>query len=148
MDILIVVLIGMGVTLQAGLNRSIAGEFGFPASTLMNNTVIVLVSLVLFLFAKFFYNGNNPIFKTRWPAFSDAQWWWVVPGICGFAIVFGAPYLISKIGAAKVFLCLILGQMIGSVLWDLYVEKLNIPMLRWFGLVLSTVGAMIVVLSK
>ncbi len=114
----------------------------------MNNFIIVIYSLVFFLVLKYFYQGSNPILKAKWPDLSAFQWWWLVPGICGFAIVFGAPYMISKIGAAKVFLSLILGQMIGSIMWDIYVEKLNIPMMRWIGLVVSTIGAIIVVMAK
>lgn len=144
----IVICIGLGLTLQAGLNRNIAADYGFPISAMMNNLVIFSVSLIFVLGLIYFYNGSSPVLKFQIPGFAQLKWWWFIPGLCGFAAVFGSPYMISQIGAAKVFICLISGQLLGALLWDLLVEKIQIPFMRALGIVLSFIGALCVVLSK
>jgi len=71
------------------------------------------------------------------------EWWYLLPGICGFALVMGIPWAIPRIGATRVFLFVVVGQMIASLVWDLIVEKKTPDIQRLVGAALAIGGLLV-----
>lgn len=138
-----VFLLGAFATLQAGFNRQIADSWGFVSATLWNNIVLFIVSLSIFLLVKFFPQGFPEILRNKEP-FVNFQWWYILPGLFGFSLVFGLPFAVSKLGATKVFIFLVAGQILCSLVWDLYIEKIPVTYLRVIGVALTLIGAICV----
>ncbi|MEQ1724003.1 MAG: DMT family transporter [Pseudobdellovibrio sp.] len=106
------VFIGMMAVLQGGLNRQISGKYGLHVAFLINSLVFLVIA------------GSYWFFSSR-TATADfkMEWWYIFPGIFGAMLVFGIPWAIPQIGALRVFLCLVGGQMVMSLLWDSFIEK-------------------------
>ena len=62
------------------------------------------------------------------------RWWYFIPGLCGFLIVFGIPYGIIRIGALLTITLMICTQIITSIFWDTFVEQIPLsPSGFWEG---------------
>lgn len=108
------IFIGMMAVLQGGLNRQISGKYGLSTAFLINSLVFLVIAGTYWFLSASARAGNDS-FKM--------EWWYIFPGIFGAMLVFGIPWAIPQIGALKVFLCLVGGQMIMSLLWDTFIEK-------------------------
>ena len=139
-------LIGLGVVVQAGLNRQIAGQWGLAASTLMNALVLTFGALVLFTVAarwpQLLPGGFALNFQSKF-----APWWVIVPGLIGLGLVVGGPWCIARWGAVHTFTLIISAQLLASLVWDLKVEGLPISRERMVGVALTWAGVILAVRS-
>lgn len=141
--------VGMGAAavLQAGLNRQIGGAWGLPIATLMNSMILTLAAIGTYLFVRFSGWGVPELFRIR-DGFPRISWWYFVPGILGFTLISGMPYSIARIGALKTFVFFIGAQLVMSIVWDLWVEKIPISWSRVTGIVLVFLGSLLVVIRR
>ena len=51
-----------------------------------------------------------------WP--KKFEIWMLLPGFLGFLIVAGVPWSMSKIGATRVFVILVITQLLVALVWD------------------------------
>lgn len=139
---LIPLFLGAGGVLQAGLNRQLARESGLSLAVLLNGALLTavaaLVALVSYRYPQLFPAYLPP----RWEALA-LRWWLVVPALCGVALLIGIPALIPKLGATGVFLCIVVGQMLFSLLWDQQVERLPLDPRRIAGVGLALAGLLL-----
>lgn len=135
-------LLGAVAVLQGGLNRQIAREWGLSSAIFLNSIILLLIALSFVIACIFFPQMFPAAFVPRLN-FSQWRWWYIIPAFCGFALVAGIPALIPKLGAAGVFLCIVVGQMIFSLIWDIKIENLPIDSRRLIGVGLAFIGLLI-----
>lgn len=146
-SIIIPLLIGSFGVLQNTLNKNIAANMGLPLALVINNIVLLLSSLFFFFILKLPGDDRLPgIFRTKLTEnFWNPQY--VVPGLLGFFIIVTAPWSIEKVGATKVFVMIIVAQVVTSLAWDYWVESTAMPPMRLAGALIAAIGAFIAVKS-
>jgi transporter family-2 protein len=136
----------IGIT-QGMINRQMSANIGLTQTVFIGNIVTILVCVVLVMLVKFFPQAFPEIFQFR-SGPTSFKWWYIIPGIFGFIIVAGLPYAIYKLGAVKVTVGLIVAQMVVSVLWDIFVEKIPLNLAKSLGLLLAGLSTLLITLSK
>ena len=115
--LLLAVVAGAGVTVQAIVNARLGAAFGAPIWGAMTQFVVGLTVLLL------------AAAITRQPApntgsVGQLPWWLWTGGLFGALFIFATVYLTPKFGAALTMSCAILGQLMAAVLIDHF---------GWFG---------------
>lgn len=136
-------LLGVAAVLQAGLNRQISTHWGLAGATLFNTVVLLGASLALVVLVRI-RPELFPSFFTLKGGLGAIRWWWLLPGLCGLALVGGIPWAISRVGAFPVFLGLLGGQMVMSLLWDALVEGHPVTVIRILGAGMALLAAWMV----
>ncbi len=139
-------ILGFAVVLQSGMNRKIAGLYTLPIATLLNCLILTSLGVGVYWLSRRLSTGESG--ETFVRALSKFQWWYVVPGACGFALITGLPYSVSRIGAMKTFLVFLVAQIIFSLLWDAYFEGYVISTAKILGMAIALLGVVVVILSK
>lgn len=130
--------------LQAGLNKKIAQEWGLPAAAWLNAGVVFLATCLILLLP-FLSKSQQLPFQLRLESFS---WWYLIPGLCGLALIFGGPYSMQKWGATHTFILFISAQLLASLVWDWKVENREISLTRYLGIAITWIGALITLWKK
>jgi bacterial/archaeal transporter family-2 protein len=125
--------VGVAAVVQGGLNRQLAKSMPLASAVLINGIIFCISAFIYWYFRR----EESP--SGLWP------WWILIPGVCGFFLVIGIPYGISRLGATPVFICLIASQIVASVVWDLTIEGHAISMARWVGAGLAMLGAIVMI---
>lgn len=135
--------IGCLGVLQNTLNKKIAGSIGLPVALVINNLVLLACSLSLYFFLRWQAADSLPeIFRSK-PGHVGPTI--LLPGIFGFLIIATAPWAIERVGATRVFIMVIVAQVITSLLWDYWMESASIAPSRVAGAVIAAVGAFLAV---
>ena len=110
--VVIAVLIGAALSMQPVINSVSAGilNSAFAAATFS-----LLLSAVT-VFALWWFSGA----PTRPGQRFDLPWWAIFGGLIGAAFVSGGAILVPVMGATAFFVCLIAGQLAGSVFADTF----------------------------
>jgi transporter family-2 protein len=136
-------LLGVAAVLQGGLNRQISGHWGLAAAALFNTLVLLAAVGGLLVWSRL-HPETLPAFFQLKGGLAQIRWWWVLPGLCGFALVAGIPWAISRLGAFPVFLGILGGQLVMSLAWDAFVERRPVTLVRLAGAGLAILGAWLV----
>lgn len=141
--------IGLGIVgiLQGAINRQVSTYIGVAQATLITNVATVFICMAFYLFAKHYSASLPPLFQLKAPI-TTYKWWFIFPPIFGFLIVAGMPYAISELGAVKVTVGLIAAQMVTSVLWDIFVEDINLNFMKIAGIIFAFISVVFITLSK
>jgi uncharacterized membrane protein YdcZ (DUF606 family) len=145
--IAIPLVLGCLAVLQSGLNRILTESWGLPVTVAFNSLTLLGCSAIILALVKWFPQFFPASFNLP-ESLGSFRWWWLIPGICGYAIVMGLPYGIAKIGAGKTFLGLVVAQIIAGVLWDHFMEDRAAGMLKILGSLICIAGAAMVLLTK
>ncbi len=137
--LLIPLTIGSIGVLQGTLNRAMGQSIGLAPAITINSIFVILIALTLHTLVRWRPELFPELFHDRF-AFSELSAWMVLPGIFGFCIIAGLPWAISKLGAARVFLAVIVAQVVVSMIWDAVVSKEPISLTRGLGAVLTIAG--------
>jgi len=141
------IIVGSIVVIQGGMNRELAASWGLPGMMLLNSVMYLLASLGFFLVARFQLFPLSPVFKDK-NSFESFSLWFLLPGAFGFIIVLGVPMAIAKFDTLKVFICLVAAQMITSLLWDKFVDGIDLSFTRILAAAVTLVGASINLFTK
>jgi transporter family-2 protein len=125
--------------LQATINRQVAKEFGLSQAVFFNTLILLAVSVIA-LFTVKTWDLPALQMQTGEGRFSNLSWWHLLPGVFGFCLVAGIPLAIQRIGALQVFVGLIAAQMIVSLLWDRFIDGVEINLYRVIGALLSIIA--------
>ena len=125
-------ILGVMAVIQGGLNRQISGHWGLASATLFNSIVLLVASVALFALANW-QPARLPDFFHMKGSFAAFHWWYLIPGLCGLALVAGIPFAINRLGAFSVFLGIVGGQLVMSLVWDALVEHRPVTLLRLAG---------------
>lgn len=135
-------MIGVLGVLQNTWNRQISQSLGIPIALIVNNLVLLACSLILFAIIKMLPANSLPnLFYEKEAWLSTINWKNLLPGIAGILIIATAPVAIEKAGALKVFLGIIVAQIIMSIIWDYFVEEIPATPLRLAGALVTIIGA-------
>lgn len=140
--IVLTLLLGTLAVLQGALNRIVAKSWGLTAAILFNNLVILAVASAFYLAVKF----NPRFFPASFagkPELASFSWYYVLPGLFGFALVAGIPLAIGAIGALDAFVIMVCAQMATSLAWDFIVEGIAPAWPRVAGAGLSIAGVFV-----
>jgi bacterial/archaeal transporter family-2 protein len=137
-------LLGAASIVQSSLNKAIGETKGLSTACVVNGAVVVCASLLVFIVSYLF-----PQYFAEVITFNQAnkwifKWWYLIPGLLGFIAIFVIPLEMIKIGALPVFLGVIAGQIVFSLLYDYYFQKTPIETIRIVGAILTFVGAVLV----
>ena len=141
------ILAGVFGVWQAGMNKVVADSLGFPGSLLFNGVFFLVFNLIFFAIVFVKPKSFPAQFAIQW-AFEDFRWWWVIPGLMGFALVMGLAVSIGRIGAVQTFVVSIAAQIFASIAWDLFQGDHQINKVRLAGAAVTMVGAIIATLSQ
>jgi len=134
------ILIGAAFACQPAINAVAAKGLGsaLPA-TVLSVGITFGVSVVIMV-----ATGTVPAIGT----FSTLPWWVIIGGLIGVLVVAGGAAIVPVTGAALFFVCMIAGQLLGSVLLDHFgafgLEQNQISWPRVFGVVLTFGGVLLV----
>jgi transporter family-2 protein len=140
--VVIVVMIGAAVPVQAGLNALMARHAGHPLLGGITNTIVATLVLLAFIsLFRLFAPLTDP---ARTDTLANAPWWVWCGGILGATFVFSALFFAPRMGAAAYVSASIVGTMTASLLIDHYgllaFEARPIEAMRIVGAVLVVVG--------
>lgn len=135
--------LGLAAVLQGGLNRQIAGQWGLAATALLNILVLLVAVGALLALVRLRPAALPDLFALK-GGLAQFRWWWIFPGLFGFALVTGIPYAISRLGAFPVFLGILVGQMVTSLAWDALLEGRPLTATKVCGAALAVVAAVLV----
>lgn len=141
-EFLIPIYIGVVGLLQGSLNKEMSLEIGAAHSVLIGMIISVILGVGFYFVVKLNpgYFSDFYIIKKGLDAW---QWWYIFPGILGFTIVLLLPHGIHAMGAVKFTILLVAAQMIFSVCWDIWVEKMPISTFKWLGMFFAFVSVFI-----
>lgn len=141
------VFLGVLAVIQAAINRRIATHWGLASAVVTNNLVILTLGLIFFGVVRLAPQAFPELIRVKggWESFSL---WFLIPGICGFALVSGIPLAFHRIGALEVFVLVISSQILTSILWDRWVEGHPVTWSRAGGALLVVLGAALVAFKK
>lgn len=138
--------VGTVTVLQGTLNRKMGMEMGLGSALALNSVIVLFLGLGLY--------GGVRAFPQYFPAIFHGELqleklagWMILPGIFGFCIIAGIPWAISKLGAAKVFVGIVVAQVTVSMLWDTLIEGKPLSWMRIAGALLAIVGVVLVSLD-
>jgi bacterial/archaeal transporter family-2 protein len=131
---------------QAGMNKVVADSLGFTASLLFNGVFFLVFNGLFFLIVW----GRPSAFPSEFAirlAFEDFKWWWLLPGLMGFALVMGLAVSVGRIGAVQTIVISVAAQVFASIIWDMWDGDFQLNQWRLIGAGLTLVGAVIATLS-
>ncbi|MFT5113472.1 MAG: transporter family-2 protein [Parasphingorhabdus sp.] len=134
--ILAAVCIGAALSLQPPINATMARTLGNPllAATISISISLIVVTVLWLAWGK----GAGELVKFR-----DLPWWVFVGGIIGVVFVTGSIVVAPVLGVAVFFVCVVAGQLMGSMLVDhlgafgLAIKPISAIKLIGLGLVLA-----------
>ena len=142
--LLAAILIGMAFACQPAINSVAAKALGSPwPATVLSVAITLLAAILVMLVTK-----TTPSAQM----FAALPWWIVIGGIIGVLVVGGGVAIVPVTGVALFFVCLIAGQLIGSLILDqigafgLEVRQISLP--RLAGVVLTFAGILLVRFSS
>lgn len=136
-------ILGAAVLCQAILNRQVSESLGLATVVLINAGVFFAAAALLWLGTRVMPDVF-PDFLKPGSAGLDARASLIVPGLCGFVLVLGAPWALQKVGPSKTFVLLVGSQILLSVLADKWIFDLDPAWTKWLGASLALAGAVLV----
>ncbi|MEO0916267.1 MAG: DMT family transporter [Pseudomonadota bacterium] len=136
----IAVLIGAAFACQPAINAAAAKVLGAPwPATVISVAITLAASVVVMLSTR-----TTPSVDQM----TALPWWIVLGGLIGVLVVGGGVAIVPVTGAALFFLCLIAGQLLGSVLLDHFgafgLQVREISLQRLAGIALTFAGILLV----
>ncbi len=131
--------------IQASLNKQLALDIGLAQTTFIGMSISFILGLGFYIFVKENPQAFPSFFEVKRPI-TYFKWWYIFPGMMGFFIILSLPGPIKEIGAVKVTILIIAGQIIASSFWDYFVENLTLNAFKALGIffaILSVVFTMI-----
>lgn len=144
---LLPIILGGAAVMQAVLNKTIAGTNGLSTACLINGFVVAVCAAIFFLLVYWFPDYFPEIIHIR-KTEQTFQWWYLIPGLIGFSLILVIPLVITEVGALSVFLGIIAGQIIVSLVWDARFENIPVNGIRLAGAMMTFVGALLVAWKK
>ncbi|MFW7379866.1 MAG: DMT family transporter [Oligoflexus sp.] len=133
--------LGLAAVAQGGLNKRIITYWSLTPTVILNNFTLLMTSVFIYGLAKSFPHYLPATLRIKEPELF--AWWYFIPGVLGYSLVAGIPFLIGKIGAGQVFIGLISAQLVGSLLWDHFLESKSLGWREIAGSLIVMSGALL-----
>lgn len=149
MSFAIIIPFALGIIgiMQGFLNKQMSLTIGVAHATLLTCIMTVLISAPFYFLVKYYPQYFPDFFHVKEGLSFFKNWYWI-PGTLGFFIVAGLPFAFAKYGAVKVTILLIAAQMMASVGWDVFVEKIPVVTQKILGMVLAFGSVLLITLAK
>jgi len=147
LKILPIILGGAGV-IQAVMNKDVAAVYGLSLASLINGVIVVFCAVFVFILVQYFPAYFPDILVFNKNKIKSFEWWYLIPGVIGFFLVLLVPLAIMEVGTLPVFLGIIAGQIVVSIVWDAYYENIPVNTIRVAGALLTFMGALLVLWKK
>lgn len=138
---LLPVLVGVAITIQAGINSQLRQAIGNP----------LVASLISFLGGTLLLAIMVLFTKNSWPnpaLYGNVQWYKFSGGLLGVFVVFVALFTVKEIGAANMFVLIVAGQLLTALLMDhfglLGMKGNPVSLQKIIGILLVVAGAFLV----
>lgn len=141
--ILLPILVGVAVVVQAGLNRQIGAQWGLAGAVLLNSAVVLVLSLALFAFVKLRPDAVPEFLRVPDAPGRVEGWRALLAGALGVTIVLGLPWGFARLGALEVILTVMVAQVAASLVWDWRVEGIGVQPLRVVGALVALGGVVL-----
>jgi uncharacterized membrane protein YdcZ (DUF606 family) len=137
-------MIGAAGVLQNTINKKIGMQMGVPLALVLNNLILLACSTALYFTLRSLPQQSLPeLFRAK-ENWGDLRWpILLLPGFFGFFIIATAPWAIERAGATRVFIGIIVAQIVVSILWDLLADAVPVSPMRLGGALLALVGALL-----
>lgn len=145
--LLIPLFIGAVAVLQGTLNREMANIMGLGSAILVNSILVLFLGGGIYALARFRPEWVPELFRGEL-VWDKMTWWMVLPAIFGFCIIAGIPWAMSKLGASKVVVAMVVAQIVVSMLWDLLVDHKPLGWMRVVGGLLAIAGVVLVSMDR
>lgn len=137
--------IGALGVLQNTMNKKLSEVMSLPLALVVNNIILLACSLGFFFVVRLLPESALPELLRDKGSWQAGGWKILLPGAFGFFIIAAAPWAIEKAGATKVFIGIIVAQIVASILWDQLVESIPASPVRIAGAVIAFLGALLAV---
>lgn len=138
---------GVAGVIQNGLSKRLSERAGLSSALHISNLIVLVGGLLILSTIAHLGKGEFASLLKMKLNFRTWTWWFLVPGIMGLFVITVAPFLILKIGALKLFVAFVFGQIIASALWDHFIEGIAFDRWRLVGSTLALAGAVAVSFS-
>jgi uncharacterized membrane protein YdcZ (DUF606 family) len=129
--------LGSLTVFQPLLNRMIAEQRGLGIAAWTNGLVLLVISSVLVI-AIYFWSDHSPeILALKSGAW---HWYYIFPGLMGFALVVGMPLMMRALGAFPTIVTFLCGQLLTSFIWDIWANNQLPSGARILGLIFALLG--------
>lgn len=135
--------IGTLGVLQHTLNRRFADSIGVPLALAVNSGVMIACAGIFYAYLRFAPERFVPPLYRIGGGLSALSPWHILQGAFGFFIIATAPVAIERIGATRVFIGIIVAQIVASILWDYFFEARPPDPYRIAGAALALGGALL-----
>lgn len=143
MQILFPIIIGAVGILQGGFNKKISATMGVAQATMLGSILTFIMSIGFYMYVKSNPSSFESFVQVKASLFTF-KWWYVFPAFFGIIIVAGLPIAIAKLGAVKMTIALVGAQMVTSVLWDIFIEKIPMNFQKSLGALLAIISVLLV----
>ena len=137
--ILIPLSVGAMTVLQGTINRHMSQSVGLGSAIVLNSALVMALAAGVYALGRARPGLLPPIFEGEL-ALSKLSWWMVFPGVFGLCIIAGIPWAISKLGAARVFVGIVVAQLVASMMWDTLIAGKPLTAARVLGGLLAVAG--------
>jgi len=142
---IIPLLIGILGILQGALIKNVSLEIGAAHAILITMAIYFFLGIVFFIVI-----SNNPqilpsFYAVKFPL-TYFKWWHLLPGVLGFFIVLFFPQAMHQLGAVKVTILIIAGQIITSTLWDFFIENISLTPFKFLGIIFAILSLIFTVI--
>ncbi|MCF6096158.1 DMT family transporter [Thermovorax subterraneus] len=132
-------LAGLLMAVQGSMNSVVSRAIGISGATLIVHLTATLVMAAVILLG---------VSRTSWEKYDSVPWYDYLGGVIGVLITYAVVMSIPKLGAAVATTAIIVGQVLTACLLDHFgffgLEKAPFTWMRFFGLVLLSIGAKLI----
>jgi transporter family-2 protein len=132
-------LAGLLMAVQGSMNSVVSRAIGVSGATFIVHLTATLVM------AAVIFSGAG---RTAWEKYDSVPWYDYLGGVIGVLITYAVVMSIPKLGAAVATTAIIVGQVLTACLLDHFgffgLEKAPFTWMRFFGLVLLSIGAKLI----
>lgn len=147
LGIIAALVVGIVGVVQGAFNKNISMEIGV-AQTAVVGSIVTLTAAAIFYFAVKASPEVFPDFFRIKAPFTHYKWWFPIPAVCGFIFIAALPFAFAGLGAVKASVLMIAAQMITSVVWDYFVDSVEVNMMKLGGLVLAFLSVLMITFAK
>jgi uncharacterized membrane protein YdcZ (DUF606 family) len=137
---LVAISAGISTVFQGGLNRAVAEKTSLSFSVFWNTLVFCFAAAIFFAVDQM--RSTTEFRLAQWP--SKFEWWSLLPGLLGLVIVAGIPLSLGKIGATRVFIIIVLTQLIVALAWDSYIQGTLPDLKQIAGIILAVISVLLI----
>jgi uncharacterized membrane protein YdcZ (DUF606 family) len=139
---LVAILLGFAAVLQVTINRHVALRWGLAGAVLLNALVLTAVAAIFWATALPRASGGGLAIRTV-ADLGALRWWWLLPGLLGFALVTLLPWAAHHAGVQRVFVALVAAQVVGSLAWDAAFARIPVTPARAAGALLAIASVLL-----